>query len=291
MSEGAWLAPAKINLFLHITGRRRDGYHDLQTVFQFLGLCDELRLQDRPDGQIRLLRPLPDVPPERDLTVRAASLLRETIGISRGADISVVKRVPLGGGLGGGSSDAATTLVGLNHIWGLGLSREELSELGLRLGADVPIFVHGVAAWGEGVGEHLTPVYPAEPWYVVVYPRCHVSTGEIFSAAELTRNSSPLTIPARLRVAPSEAALPAVSRLMAETRNDCEAVVFQRYPAVEEVHRWLSSHAPARMTGTGASIFAPFGSEEEARRVLRLAPDAWSGFVARGKNQSPLYAD
>ncbi len=291
MSGQIWLAPAKINLFLHITGRRPDGYHELQTVFQFLGLCDELRLQDRADGHIRLRTPLPDVPPEDDLTVRAARLLQEASGVSRGVDIAIVKRVPMGGGLGGGSSDAATTLVGLNRVWGLEMSQDELAGLGLSLGADVPVFVRGMAAWGEGVGEHLTPVYPGEPWYVVLHPGCHVSTAEIFSAAELTRNSLPSTIPARLRVAPSGPALPAVSELMAETRNDCEAVVFQRYSAVEQAHQWLSNHAPARMSVTGACLFAPFGSEEEARRVLRSVPDAWSGFVARGTNRSPLYAD
>lgn len=291
MSGRVWLAPAKLNLFLHVTGRRPDGYHELQTVFQFLDFCDGLRVQVRPDAAIRLTNPLPGVAPESDLAVRAARLLQREAGVSMGADIEVTKRVPMGGGLGGGSSDAATTLVALSQHWGLRLSREVLGDLGLRLGADVPIFVRGAAAWGEGVGDHLTEVYPDEPWYLVVHPGCHVSTAEVFSAAELTRHSVPLTIPSRLKAPPSESERAAVTDLMADTRNDCEPVVFQRYPAVEQVHRWLSRYGPSRMTGTGACVFAPFSREEDARRVLRSVPAGWTGFVARGRNRSPLYAD
>jgi 4-diphosphocytidyl-2-C-methyl-D-erythritol kinase len=286
-----WLAPAKLNLFLHITGRRPDGYHELQTVFQFLDFCDELRVQVRPDAAIRLMNPVPGVAPESDLVVQAARLLQRETGASMGANIEVLKHVPMGGGLGGGSSDAATTLVALNHHWELGLSREVLGKLGLRLGADVPIFVRGAAAWGEGVGEQLTAVYPDQPWYLVVHPGCHVSTAAVFSAAELTRHSVRLTIPARLKAPTPESGRAAVTDLMADTRNDCEPVVFQRYPAVEQVCRWLSRYGPARMTGTGASVFAPFSREEDARRVLHSVPGDWAGFVARGRNRSPLYAD
>ena len=273
MTTVAWPAPAKINLFLHIVGRRPDGYHLLQTAFQFLDYGDELRFILRDDGVVRRTTPLPDIAEHQDLTVRAAGLLQEAGGVRRGVDIAVDKRLPLGAGLGGGSSDAATTLVALNRLWGLNLPRERLAELGLRLGADVPVFVHGRAAWAEGVGECLTPLELPEPWYLVVVPPCHVSTAEIFAAPELTRNAPPLKIAAFLSGAGG---------------NQCEAVVCRRYPEVAQALSWLSGHAPARMSGTGAAVFAAFAEEAEARNALGAVPAAWRGFVAKGLNVSPL---
>jgi len=285
-----WPAPAKLNLFLHITGRRDDGYHTLQTVFQFLDYWDEVRVHARRDGAIRLLTALPGVPPEQDLVVRAARLLQRTCGVARGADLDVVKRLPMGGGLGGGSSDAATTLVALNQLWELGLARGELARLGLELGADVPVFVQGHAAWAEGVGERLTAVSLDEPWYLVVHPGCRISTAEVFSVPELTRNTPPMTIPALLGGRASETVRPTVIHLMADTRNDCEPVVRQRHPEVGEALGRLAGLGPARMTGTGACVFVPFSNEGDARRGLSGLRAGWAGFVARGLNRSPLLA-
>jgi 4-diphosphocytidyl-2-C-methyl-D-erythritol kinase len=273
MTAAAWPAPAKINLFLHIVGRRPDGYHLLQTVFQFLDVGDELRFTLRDDGLIRRTTPLTGVPEHQDLTVRAAMLLKQFTGITQGVDIAVEKRLPLGAGLGGGSSDAATTLVALNRLWRLNLPRERLAELGLQLGADVPIFICGRAAWAEGVGEHLTPLELPEPWYVVVVPPCHVSTAEIFAAPDLTRNAHPLKIAAFLSGAGS---------------NQCEAVVCRRYPEVRRALDWLGAYAPARMSGTGAAVFAAFAEEAAARGVLAQVPTEWRAFVAKGLNVSPL---
>lgn len=273
-----WPAPAKLNLFLHITGRRADGYHALQTVFQFLDYGDELRVTARADGVIRAVHKLPGVTSEQDLTVRAARLLQENAGGSLGADIELTKRLPVGGGLGGGSSDAATTLVALNHIWKLGLSVDELAKLGLRLGADVPVFVHGRAAWAEGVGERLTPVDLSEPWYLVIAPPCRVSTREVFASPDLTRDAKPITIR---------------DFLAGEGGNDCEVLVSGRYPEVAEALRWLGRHAPARMTGTGGCVFAAFPDESAARRVagqfIAERPDGGQALVARGLNLSPLH--
>ena len=274
MTSRDWPAPAKINLFLHIVGHRADGYHLLQTAFQFLDFGDSLRFTPRADGAIRRLNPLPAVPEEQDLTVRAALLLQQAGGVSLGADIALEKRIPLGAGLGGGSSDAATTLVALNCLWGLNLTRDRLAELGLRLGADVPVFVFGHAAWAEGVGERLTPLDPPEPWYLVLVPPCHVSTGEIFAAPELTRNAAPLKIAAFLSGAGT---------------NLCEPVVRRRYPEVGEALDWLGKYAPARMSGTGAAVFAAFQAEVEARAVQAQVPAPWRAWVARGMNVSPLY--
>ncbi len=273
-----WPAPAKLNLFLHITGRRADGYHELQSLFQFLDYGDELRFTVRADGVIRALHSLPGVASEHDLTLRAARLLRECAGSPLGADIELTKRLPIGGGLGGGSSDAATTLVALNQLWKLGLSVDELGELGLRLGADVPVFVHGRAAWAEGVGERLTPVDLPEPWYLVIAPPCRVSTGEIFAAPDLTRDAKPITIR---------------DFLAGKGGNDCEAPVSRRYPEVAEALRWLGRHAPARMTGTGGGVFAAFPDEPSARRIAQQftgqRPDGGQALVAQGLNLSPLY--
>lgn len=272
-----WPAPAKLNLFLRITGRRPDGYHTLQTLFQFLDFGDELRFVVREDGRVRRVGACADIPEEQDLSVRAARALQEAAGVSRGVDIAIEKRIPLGGGLGGGSSDAATTLLALNVLWGLGWSRSRLAELGLRLGADVPVFVQGHAAWAEGVGEHLTPVGPPETWYVVLTPPAHASTGQIFAAyareRELTGYSEPLKI-RDFRAAPGT--------------NDLESVVRRLHPEVDQALCWLATHGDAHMTGSGASVFLAVGSAEEGRRILAQRPSGYAGFVARGINAHPL---
>lgn len=268
-----WPAPAKLNRFLHIVGRRADGYHRLQTLFQFIDRCDSLAFAVGDDGRIELETPLPGVAPQADLTVRAARALREASGVTAGVHIRVVKRLPLGGGLGGGSSDAATTLVALNQLWGCGLDVDALAGLGLGLGADVPVFVRGCAAWAEGVGEVLTPVEVDEPWFVVLVPGTAVATRSVFEDPELTRDSPLITIR---------------DFLAGACRNDCEAVVYRRFPAVAEAARWLGNYAPTRLTGTGACVFAAFESRDDARRVCAALPPGWEGFVARGRNRSPL---
>ena len=285
----AWPAPGKLNLFLHVTGRRADGYHNLQTVFQFLEIGDRIRLAVRRDGRIRLTTPLHQVAAEQNLVVRAARRLQAAAGVSLGVDIELEKHLPVGGGLGGGSSDAATTLVALNRLWALDLPKNRLADLGLELGADVPVFVQGRAAWGEGVGERLSPVVLDEPWYLVVNPGCQVSTAAIFAAPELTRHTAPMTIPAPLLGPRPQGASSAVRELMANTRNDCEPVVRHQYTAVDEALRWLAAIAPARMTGTGACVFAAFSSEQAAREAHEQLPDCWSGFVSRGRNHSSLH--
>ena len=273
-SDGAWPAPAKLNLFLHVTGRRADGYHELQTAFQFLDVGDALWFQIASGAGIALEGDMPAIPAESNLIVRAAVLLANHSGCRQGVRIRVDKRLPVGGGLGGGSSDAATTLVALNALWGLDLAPEELARLGLQLGADVPVFVHGAAAWAEGVGEKLTPLADLpEPWYLVVYPALSVPTAEIFSDPQLTRNARPLTIPAFLAGAGV---------------NHLEAVVVRRYPEVGKVLNWLSKILPARMTGSGACVFAPCQDRHQAESILRQLPVPWTGFVARGRNRSPL---
>lgn len=273
MRSEHWPAPAKLNLFLHITGRRTDGYHLLQSVFQFLDYGDELSFAPRSDGQVCRVDALAGVAEADDLTLRAARSLQQLSGTSLGVDIHINKRLPMGAGLGGGSSDAATTLVALNQLWSLGLSLERLSELGLKLGADVPVFVRGQAAWAEGVGEQLTPIELPEPWFVVVVPPCHVSTAEIFAVPELTRAAQSIKIPAFLD---------------GQGINVCEAVVRKRYPDVDKALNWLAQYSQSRMSGTGACVFAPFADEADARRVLQQLPGAWRGFVAKGLNRSPL---
>lgn len=271
-------APAKLNLFLHITGRRTDGYHELQTLFQFLDYGDTLALEATRDGRIQLSPQLTDVPTEDNLIVRAAVLLRQHCNqAERGVRIHLDKRLPMGGGLGGGSSDAATTLLALNHLWQCGLEEQELAELGLRLGADVPVFVRGRAAFGEGVGERLTPASPPEDWFVVLKPDCNISTGEIFSDEGLTRNTPRITI------------APAFEGDASGLRNDCEDVVKRLYPEVKSALDWLSKFGPARLTGTGACIFGRFPTEAEARQVWALKPSGIDGFVAKGVNHSPLH--
>ena len=264
----SWPAPAKLNLFLHVTGRRTDGYHELQTVFQLLDFGDELAFTPRADGRVLLRAPLPGVAPDDDLTVRAARLLQRASGCTRGVDIALDKRLPLGGGLGGGSSDAATTLVALNRLWGLGLDTAALAGLGRELGADVPVFVHGHSAWAEGIGERLTPLALPPRWYLVLVPACHVATAEIFKAPELTRDSMPIKMP---------------DFLAGRTRNDCQPVVVGRHPEVAEALAVLGGRG--RMSGTGACVFAAFDDAESARNAL---PAGWRGFVARGVDRSPL---
>jgi len=268
-----WPAPAKLNLMLRITGRRADGYHLLQSVFQFVDYGDELDLAVRDDGRIERLNDLAGVPAEQDLVVRAARLLQAETGCRLGADIRVHKRLPMGGGLGGGSSDAASALVGLNQLWGTGLDEDRLAALGLRLGADVPVFVRGRAAWAEGVGEQLTPVELPEPWFVVVKPPCEVATAAVFQDAELTRNSPLSTIRDFL------------AGLMP---NDCLPVVVKHYPEVAAALSWLGQFGQARLTGTGACVFAAFEDKVQAQGVLDQLPAGYEGFAARGRNRSPL---
>lgn len=273
----AWPAPAKLNLFLHVTGRRPDGYHELQTVFQLLDYCDEITVEPRADG--RILRPhgAAGVPAESDLVVRAARRLQAAAGCRLGAELRVHKRIPLGGGLGGGSSDAATTLVALNRLWGLDWADERLAALGLELGADVPVFVYGRTAWAEGVGEKLTPLAVPPAWYLVVCPPCTVSTAQVFSDPELTRDTPKTTIK---------------GFVSAGGRNDCEPVVRRLYPEVGAALDWLASRAGggARLTGTGACVFARFDSAAEAAAALVAMPGRWTGFVARGVGESALLA-
>ena len=274
MSHSVWSAPAKLNLMLHIVGRRADGYHELQSVFQLLDLCDRVEITVRTDGGITRPRGAAGVAESEDLVVRAAQALKQASGTPLGAEISVQKRIPMGGGLGGGSSDAATVLVALNQIWGVGLTSAQLAAIGATLGADVPIFVAGRSAWGEGIGEQLTPVsLGSDSWYVVIFPGVGVPTASVFQAPELTRNSPPTTM-----------------RGFLETggRNDCEAVVRARFPAVGEALDWLGRHAPARLTGTGSCVFAKFSRPADAERVAARVPDAWRAFVARGLDESPL---
>jgi 4-diphosphocytidyl-2-C-methyl-D-erythritol kinase len=269
----SWPSPAKINLFLHITGQRSDGYHELQTAFQFLDYADELYFDITHTSEINLLTPLPGVDNEQNLIVRAAKALQLHTGCQKGADIKIVKRLPMGGGLGGGSSNAATTLIALNQLWQCQLTTDELAELGLKLGADVPVFIHGHAAWAEGVGENLTTISPDEPWYIVIIPNCHVSTAEVFSSQELTRDCEPITI----------------SRFLSgEGRNICEDVVINRYPAVSEALNWLKQYGEAKMSGTGACLFAAFNSKQQAEQIADIVPSDWQGFVAKGLNTSPL---
>ena len=272
-AETFWPAPAKLNLFLHVTGRRPDGYHELQTVFQLIDLCDTVGIVVREDGAIE--RPEgPDVPPEADLVVRAARALQAASGTRLGATLRVRKRIPMGGGLGGGSSDAATTLLALDALWGCRAGVEALARLGLPLGADVPVFVRGFSAWAEGVGERLTPIELPERWYVIVHPGVGVSTRDVFQSPELTRNSPLITI-----------------RAFFETggRNDCEPVVRARCPEVAAALDWLSRYAPARLTGTGSCIFASCATAAEAERIAGRVPDEWTSFVARGLDISPAH--
>ena len=282
--ETRWPAPAKLNLFLHIVGRRPNGYHELQTVFQLIDLCDSISVVVREDGLIE--RPVgpADVAPEDDLVVRAARALQAQTGAHMGATLRVYKKIPQGGGLGGGSSDAATTLLALNRLWGCGLNLDELAGIGLPLGADVPVFVRGSSAWAEGVGDRLTPLELPEKWYVVVHPGVGVATRDVFQAPELTRNSPVITIRAFF-----ESGWPVAGGPIGGGRNDCEPVVRARYGEVADALDWLSRFAPAKLTGTGSCIFAACASAIDAERIAARVPDRWKSYVARGLNVSPVH--
>lgn len=273
-ADGAWLAPAKLNLMLRVLGRRADGYHRLQTVFQFVDRCDRLYFELREDGRIERVQGPDAIPPEQDLVVRAALALKAASGTHLGATIRVDKQLPMGGGLGGGSSDAATTLQALNAVWRTALSADRLAEIGLGLGADVPVFVRGEAAWAEGVGEALSPVVLPRPWYLVLAPPVHVSTAAVFNDPELTRDSPSITLGDFLR---------------GDARNDCLAPVLARYPLVKEAYDWLNGRAQARLTGTGACLFAAFSTLREAEAGLAGVPAEIPAFVAKGCNRSPLF--
>lgn len=280
----AYPAPAKLNLFLHVVGRRADGYHLLQSVFRFVDFGDSLSFAVREDGVVRRVNSLPGLDPERDLCVRAARLLQEAAGCRLGVDITLEKRLPMGGGLGVGSSDAATTLLALNRLWNLNVERAALQHLGLKLGADVPVFVFGQSAFAQGVGEILQPIALPPAWYVVLTPPVAVPTAEIFASRELTRDTIPITMAAFLRG--QDCNDPAPGK---QCCNDLQAVVCRKYPQVAEALAWLEKSGDARMTGSGACVFAGFATEQEARAVFARRPDGMNGFVARGLDQHPLW--
>jgi 4-diphosphocytidyl-2-C-methyl-D-erythritol kinase len=276
-----WPAPAKLNLFLHVTGRRADGFHELQTLFQFLDFGDTLQFEVDDSGEVRHSARLAGISGDNELSLRAARALQRYTGSGKGARLTLTKQIPVGGGLGGGSSDAATTLIALNHLWGLELSIDELAEIGLGLGADIPVFVRGHAAWAEGVGEQLTPVTPDEPWYLVLCPAVSVSTAEIFADPELTRDSPAITI-----------------RAFREggTRNDLEPLVRRRYPDIDSTIKWLAQSGQPRMTGSGACVFMTVDSRQQGEKLLTQAiasdppiSNGLTGFVAKGLNRHPLY--
>ena len=269
-------APAKLNLFLHVTGRRNDGYHLLQTVFRLLDFSDQLGFNLRGDGVIKRRNPIAGVPEESDLCIRAAKLLQQKSGIKQGVEIFLTKRIPLGGGLGGGSSDAATTLLALNHLWNLNFNKNQLIELGLQLGADVPVFIFGENAFAEGVGEKLVPITLPPAWYLVLIPPLHISTAEVFSSKELTRNTIPIKIP---------------PFSIWQGHNDLESVVCQKYPEVVVYLEWLKqlkNTTIAAMSGSGACVFAEFEVESAARAAFAQLPAGMDGFVAQGLDHHPM---
>ncbi len=267
-------APAKLNLFLHVTGRRADGYHLLQTVLRLLDYADEVGLRVTDDGAVRRVSQVPGVMEQDDLTLRAARLLKQISGCPLGVDIDLVKRLPVGGGLGGGSSDAATTLIALNRLWSIGLSVDQLQALAVQLGADVPFFVFGRNAFAEGIGEHLHALHLESAWYLVIVPQVTVSTAEIFAAPELTRNTKAIKIAAFS---------------VDQGHNDLQPVACRRYPQIVYCLEWLKQFGNAAMSGSGASVFSPFASEYSARAALEQMPAGMKGFVARGLDRHPLY--
>jgi 4-diphosphocytidyl-2-C-methyl-D-erythritol kinase len=273
VTTAAWPAPAKLNLFLHITGRRADGYHELQTLFQFLDFGDTLSFEVRGDGTIQRANSVAGVDADQDLALRAARALQRDTSCRLGCDIRIDKRIPLGGGLGGGRCDAATTLVALNRLWETKLPIHELAQIGLTLGADVPVFVYGHAAWAEGIGERLTPVWPAECWYLVITPDCAVNTREMYADPELPR--------ATPRVSWDDFAA-------GRTHNDFEPVARRHYPPVAAALDWAAKFGRARLSGSGASVFVDFPAQAEAERALGALPAGWRGIVAKGVNDSPL---
>jgi len=291
-----WRAPAKLNLFLHITGQRSDGYHELQTVFQFLNYGDELRFMVRDDGGVNRSNDVPGVPESSDLVVKAARLLQTETGCEQGVDILLDKKMPMGGGLGGGSSDAATTLVALNQLWRLALDESRLCALGLMLGADVPVFVQGRAAWAEGIGEKLEPLVLPEPWFVVIVPDVHVSTSALFTDAQLTRDAEPIKIGDYLgwigsggARSISGASFDGPNLAKPVLNNVFEPLVRAKYSEIDAALTWLTPLAPARLTGTGACVFAAFADEAQAREVAHQADGRWQTIVAAGCNRSPLF--
>lgn len=267
-------SPAKINLFLHIIGQRSDGYHRLQTAFQFLDFCDDLTFRLTSDSKITLDVTGLAVPVEENLIHAATRLLQDKGGVKQGVEIFLDKKIPLGGGLGGGSSNAGTTLLVLNQLWNLGLSTSELMTLGLSLGADVPIFIHGKAAFAQGIGEKLQTIDPAEDWFVLLFPGCHVNTGKIFSDSQLTRNTPPITI----------------AEFFEEGgHNDCEPIARNHFPKIADALDWLGHYASARMTGTGSCVFATFKDKEAALKIIKNIPASFNGIVVKGLNTSPLH--
>lgn len=267
------LAPAKINLFLHILGQRSDGYHELQTVFQLLDFYDELSFTSRSDEKIILHSTCDSILPETNLVIRAAKLLQKNYASDKGVDITLKKNIPIGAGLGGGSSNAATTLMALNQLWRIGLSAEKIMEFGLSLGADVPIFLLGQSAWAEGIGEKLTPLKLEETYYLLLIPPVAVSTKEIFSHPELTRNTGPITISQFLAGQP--------------VKNDCETLVRNQFATIAEAFDWLNQFGNARLTGTGSSVFAMVDDRETAEILAQQAPKKFQAVVARGINFLP----
>ena len=268
-----WPSPAKLNLFLHINGRRADGYHELQSVFQMLSFGDKLAFEITKSNQIQMMTTLHGVDDKDNLIVKAATKLQSQLGTRLGCNIHVQKNLPMGGGIGGGSSNAATTLRVLNYLWKGELSVQQLADLGLTLGADVPIFVHGYTAFAEGVGEQLIPLQLETKFYLVVFPNCHVSTAEIFAAENLPRDTAKIAL---------------ADYCFNITQNDCQNLVLDRYPEVANLLQWLLQFAPARMTGTGACVFAMFETETDAEHVFKQLPTKWRAFIARGVDRSPL---
>jgi len=266
-------SPAKLNLMLHITGRRDDGHHLLQTVFQFIDLNDQIEFDLTPDGSIQRYDSNTPVSEAEDIVIQAAELLQERFRVDRGVQISIDKHIPIGGGLGGGSSNAATTLLALNQMWSLNLGLSELAEIGLDLGADVPVFVMGRAAWASGIGEQLSPIELSEPWYLVIHPGVQVSTAKIFAAEELTRDCDAITIRAFLS---------------GSGINVCEKVACNLYPEIQLAIDWLNQYGNARMTGTGACVFAAFDSLDQAEGVVSRAPSQWDSFVVKAMNKNPV---
>lgn len=289
----AFPAPAKINLFLHIVGQRADGYHLLQTVFRLLDYYDTIHLKPTSDKTIKRANDIPNVPEEHDLCIRAARLLQQHTGCTRGVEILVNKNIPMGGGLGGGSSDAATVLLALNRLWQLNLSRAELLSLGLKLGADVPFFIYGTNAWAEGIGELLQSIQLHDACYVVLTPDVHVSTAQIFANKQLTKDSNPQIMSTFSRTAQFAAADKSVGNIKPDFINSLEKVVCNLYPAVSECLGWLKQFGDARMSGSGSSVFLEVANEEIANRIYSAKPATIRGFVAKGLNQHPLlnYAD
>lgn len=272
-----WLAPAKINLFLHVTGRRSDGYHTLQTVYQFVDMCDVLQFAVREDSEVQLKSKFKEVPPEDNLVVRAARALQAHSGTRAGTDITLDKIIPTGGGLGGGSSDAATTLVALNEFWRLGLSIKELAEIGVTVSADVPVFVYGQASWAEGIGEKLTPVAPLEPWYLIVNPCVQSSTEALFNAPDLKRNTNPITIR---------------DFMDGRSTNVFESIAVARHPEIGAALDWLRTNYRgyrAKMSGTGSCVFTAFENEDSAKELCEKLPEDMKGYVVKARNASPLY--